>query len=136
MKGLILDTSAYAEFKRGEESAIEMMRLADEIVLPAVVLGELLGGFACGDRESRNRTELTEFLDSPRVRLALVDAATASWYGRIYANLRRRGRPIPANDLWIAATALENGLPLFSYDQHLKQVEGLALVTQPEDLLP
>ena len=136
MSGLILDTNAYAAFKCGDEAAVEMLRLAEEIVIPAVVLGELLGGFACGDRESENRAELTAFLDSPRVRLAPIDATTASWYGRAYAGLRRLGRPIPANDLWIAAAALQNGLPVFSYDQHFAQVDGLALVTRPEDLLP
>ncbi len=136
MSGLILDTNAYVAFKRGRNLAIEMLRLADEIVIPVVVLGELLAGFACGDREAENRSELTSFLDSARVRVAVADATTASWYGRIFASLRRAGRPIPANDLWIAAAALQNGLPVFSFDQHFQAVDGLALVTKPEDLLP
>ena len=136
MSGLILDTNAYVAFKRGMDSAVEVLSLAEEIVVPAVVLGELLAGFACGDREAENRRELTKFLDLARVRVAVVDSTTASWYGRIYSRLRRSGRPIPANDLWIAASALQNGLPVFSYDRHFENVEGLALVTRPEDLLP
>lgn len=136
MSGLILDTNAYVAFKRGMNGAVEILSLAEEIVVPAVVLGELLAGFACGDREADNRREFTKFLDLASVRVAVVDSTTASWYGRIYSQLRCSGRPIPANDLWIAASALQNGLPVFSYDRHFDNVEGLALVTRPEDLLP
>jgi len=136
VSGLVLDTNAYVAFKRGQDTAVDMLRLAEEIVVPVVVLGELLAGFACGDREAENRSELAELLDSARIRVAPVDATTASWYARVFAGLRRLGRPIPANDLWIAATALQNGLPLFSFDRHFDNVEGLALVTRPEDLLP
>lgn len=136
MSGLVLDTNAYVAFKRGRQEAVEILQLAETIVIPVVVLGELLAGFAFGGRETENRRELTAFLDAPRVQVAAVDATTASWYGRVYANLRRLGRPIPANDLWIAAVALQSGLPVFSYDRHFENVEGLALVTRPEDLLP
>ncbi len=136
MSGLILDTNAYVAFKRGRQQAVEILRLAETIVIPVIVLGELLAGFAFGAREAENRRELMAFLDAPRVQVATVDATTASWYGRVYANLRRLGRPIPANDLWIAAAALQGGWPVFSYDRHFESVEGLALITQPEDLLP
>lgn len=136
MSGLILDTNAYVAFKRGRQPAVEILQLAEKIVIPVIVLGELLGGFAFGARETENRRELAAFLDAPRVRAAAIDATTAAWYGRVYANLRRLGRPIPTNDLWIAATALQNGLPVFSYDRHFEHVEGLALITRPEDLIP
>lgn len=136
MSGLVLDTNAYVAFKRGTHEAVEVLSLADDIVVPAVVLGELLAGFACGDREGRNRRELTEFLDVARVRVAVVDSTTASWYGRVYSRLRGSGRPIPANDLWIAASGLQEGLPVFSYDRHFEHVEGLAIVARSEDLLP
>ena len=136
MSGLILDTNAYVAFKRGQAGALEILSLAEEIVVPVVVLGELLSGFACGDREAENRRELTEFLDAASVRVGVMDSTTASWYGRVHSGLRRAGRPIPANDLWIAASALQNGLPVFSYDRHFDNVEGLAIVTCPEDLLP
>ena len=135
MSGLILDTNAYVAFKRGMEGAVEVLGLAGEIVVPAIVLGELLAGFACGNREAENRMELTEFLDTKRVRIAVVDSTTASWYGRVYSGLRRAGTPIPSNDLWIAASALQNGLPVFTYDRHFGNVAGLAIVTRPEDLL-
>lgn len=62
--------------------------------------------------------------------------ATADAYGLIHRNLRLRGRPIPANDLWIAASCLEHGAALFSFDAHFEQVDGLRLIRQWANALP
>ena len=136
MKSLLLDTNLYVAFKRGDDDAVELLRLADEIHLSTVVLGELLAGFAAGSREKRNREELTAFLESPRVRIDAVDEATADYHGRIFALLRRKGRPIPTNDLWIAAAALQHGLVLATRDDHFAAIEGLATASTPSQLLP
>ncbi len=136
MKRLLLDTNVYVAFKRGDDDAVELLRLADEVHLSTVVLGELLAGFAAGSRERRNREELTAFLESPRVRIDAVDEGTADFYGRIFALLRRKGRPIPTNDLWIAATALQHGLVLATRDDHFAAIEGLATAKTPSELLP
>lgn len=136
MKSLLLDTNMYVAFKRGDGDAVELLRLADEVHLSSVVLGELLAGFAAGSRERRNREELTAFLESPRVRIDAVDEGTADFYGRIFALLRRKGRPIPTNDLWIAATALQHGLVLATRDDHFAAIEGLATAKTPSQLLP
>ena len=136
MKNLLLDTNLYVAFKRGDDDAVELLRLADEVHLSTVVLGELLAGFAAGSRERRNREELTAFLESPRVRIDAVDEGTADYYGRIFALLRRKGRPIPTNDLWIAAAALQHGLVLATRDDHFAAIEGLATASTPSQLLP
>jgi tRNA(fMet)-specific endonuclease VapC len=68
-----LDTNAYAAFKRGAEEAVEILRRTEFIGVNAVVLGELLGGFAAGQREAENRRELNAFLNSPRVEFLAVD---------------------------------------------------------------
>ncbi len=136
MKRLLLDTNAYVAFKRGDDDTVELLRLADEVHLSTVVLGELLAGFAVGSRERRNREELTAFLESPRVRIDTVDEGTADFYGRIFALLRRKGRPIPTNDLWIAAAALQHGLVLATRDDHFAAIEGLATAKTPSELLP
>lgn len=136
MRSLLLDTNLYVAFKRGDDDAVELLRLADEVHLSTVVLGELLAGFAAGSREKRNREELTAFLESPRVRIDAVDEGTADFYGRIFALLRRKGRPIPTNDLWIAATALQHGLVLATRDDHFAAIEGLATARTPSELLP
>jgi predicted nucleic acid-binding protein len=120
-----LDTSAYSAFKRGHEGVVGHLRRAREILLPCIVLGELLGGFATGGRSRRNREELRLFVESPRVRLAPVGEATAERYALIYASLRAAGRPLPTNDLWIAASAMEHGAELVTLDRdfgHVPQV--------------
>lgn len=136
MKRILLDTNVYAAFKRGDDDAVELLRLADEIVLCPVVLGELLAGFAHSAREARNREELAAFLDSPRVTLVPLDDQTAEAYARIFTLLRRKGTPISTNDLWIAATALQHGLILVTRDAHFTAIEGLATASKPTQLLP
>jgi tRNA(fMet)-specific endonuclease VapC len=120
-----LDTSAYSAFKRGHPEVVGHLRRAREILLSSVVLGELLGGFAAGSRSRHNREELRLFFDSARVRLVPVGEATAERYALIYASLRAAGRPLPTNDLWIAASAMEHGAELVTLDgdfRHVAQV--------------
>ena len=135
VRAIALDTNAYTAFKLGRPEAREIVRRADSIALSAVVAGELLAGFAAGARESRNRAELRQFLASPRVRIHAVNEATADFYARVYATLRRRGRPIPTNDLWIAASALQRGCGLYTYDAHFTEIDGLIAGQTPEAFL-
>jgi len=136
MKRILLDTTMYAAFKRGDSEVVELVGVADEIALSSTILGELLAGFAAGRREARNREELAAFLDSPRVRVVDVDAATADQYARVFTLLRRKGKPIPTNDLWIAASALQHGYLLATRDEHFAAIEGLPSVAHPSDLMP
>ena len=135
MRPLALDTNAYTAFKRGDAGVVALLRKAEQILLSATVLGELLAGFAAGAREAENRTELTLFLASPRVVVTHVTEATADLYALVFAALRRKGAPIPTNDLWIAAAALEHGAALLSFDAHFASIDGLRVGTQPEDFL-
>jgi predicted nucleic acid-binding protein len=136
VKRILLDTNAYTAFKKGDRSAVEIIRAVETVGFSTVVLGELLSGFAAGRRAAGNRAELAELLDSPRVSVFAVDATTAQYYAHIYTGLRRRGRPIPTNDLWIAAAALQHGLAVFSYDKHFHEVDGLIVGEHPEDFMP
>lgn len=122
MSAVALDTSAYAAFKLGREDAVAVVRSRQKLILPAVVLGELLGGFANGKRAEKNRAELEAFLSSPRVSIAAVGADTAECYAAIYAYLRKAGTPVPANDLWIAASAMEHGASLLTADAHFDKI--------------
>lgn len=130
-----LDTNAYTAFKLGRPEAREIIRSAGTIGLSAAVIGELLAGFAAGNRAAKNRAELGQFLDSPRVQIMAVTEATADYYARVFAALRRKGRPIPTNDLWIAASALEHGQRLYSYDAHFSEIDGLIAGQTPEIFL-
>lgn len=105
------------------------------IAISGIVLGELLGGFAAGSREAVNRQELQQFLASPRVKVLILDEQTADNYALVYAELRRQGKPIPTNDMWIAAHALQHNLALFSYDSHFQNVGGLLVGTTLTDFV-
>jgi len=119
---IALDTSAYSAFKRGHRDVVDHVRRAQEILLPSVVLGELLGGFEAGSQARRNRDELDLFLESPRVRPVTLGQATAERYAVIYASLRTAGHPLPTNDLWIAASAMEHGAELVTLDRDFTHV--------------
>jgi len=136
MKKILLDTNGYAAFKNGVDDAVEIIRLAEKIGMSVVVLGELIAGFVVGRKESQNRLELNEFLSSPRVSLLFVDDETTEYYARIFSQLREDGLPIPTNDLWIAATALQHGYAVFTYDKHFSAVNNLITCQTPSDILP
>jgi tRNA(fMet)-specific endonuclease VapC len=118
----LLDTSAYAAFMRGDSAAVNALRAADEIYLNPIVLGEMLAGFLGGSRRQKNRTELTRFLESPRVSLIDIDEETAERYALIFISLRTAGTPVPTNDLWIAASAMQYGLRILTRDEHFQRI--------------
>jgi tRNA(fMet)-specific endonuclease VapC len=124
----VLDTNAYTAWKRGNAGVGALVRRAQGVVLSSVVVGELLFGFRCGTRFERNRRELEDFLASPYVTLLPVTLDTADRFSRIAAALRQRGRPIPTNDVWIAAHAMETGGDLVSFDAHFAHVDGLVWI--------
>ncbi len=136
MRPVLLDTNAYTAFMLGAPEVIEVVAHADKLYFNSIVIGELLGGFAAGTREPKNRAELARFLNSPRVEVVPVTALTADGYALIYAGLRRKGQPIPTNDLWIAASALEHGAALLTRDAHFSQIDGLRCGQRLDDFLP
>ena len=136
MRPILLDTNAYTAFMLGAAEVVEVLAHAGKIYVNSTVLGELLGGFAAGMREGRNRAELARFLGSARVEVLPVTADTADHYALIYAGLRRKGQPIPTNDLWIAANALEHGAALLSLDAHFGFIDGLRCGRRLDDFLP
>jgi predicted nucleic acid-binding protein len=125
MTAILLDTNAYVAFKQGLPDAVDIVQRAPQITMSSVVLGELLAGFAIGSREEQNRNELQQFLASERITVVASDDRTATYYANVYRGLRAKGRPIPTNDLWIAAAALQYGCALFSFDGHFQSVDGL-----------
>jgi tRNA(fMet)-specific endonuclease VapC len=135
VRQILLDTNAYAAFKRDLPEAVELIRRAPLIGINTIVLGELLAGFAVGTRESANKQELNIFLASRRVKLFHLDDNTAELYATVYRDLKRRGRPIPTNDMWIAATALQHGLAVFTFDGHFQYVDGIVVGAAPSDFM-
>ena len=99
-------------------------------------MNELLAGFSVGKQEANNLRELQQFLETPRVKLLSSNEMTAKYYAMIYKQLRTQGKPIPTNDMWIAATAIQHHLVLLSYDKHFLNIEGLSYGQQLSDFLP
>jgi tRNA(fMet)-specific endonuclease VapC len=119
---VILDTSAYSLHLQGDETIKLALQRADEIVVNPVILGELLAGFHSGGRVQRNRDILRKFLASSRVRIVDLDEETAERFAVVTDYLRRAGLPIPTNDLWIAASAMQHGLKVLTADAHFLKV--------------
>jgi len=129
MKRIIVDTNFYAAFKKNEATAVNLLRRAEFVGVCTVILGELLAGFRCGSRGEVNRKELDEFLDSPRVDILPINEETAEFYAQVFHELKLKGRPIPSNDLWLAASALQHGLALATYDDHFSNISGLLIAS-------
>ncbi len=122
MSRYCLDTVAYIHFKRGEERVTDLLDRAEWIGVPVIVIGELWAGFAKGTKRRRNVDELERFLASPLVETLPVDRLTAETFGEMLAALRRAGRPIPVNDIWIAATCARAGATLLTWDAHFRYI--------------
>lgn len=97
-------------------------------ISPFVVVAELRAGFRSGTISRRNEATLVRFLANERVEVLYADAQTTHAYAEIYSMLRRNGTPIPTNDLWIAALAVQHSLPLCSRDAHFEKVPQIARI--------
>jgi len=119
---VLLDTSAYSALRRGNPEMLRLVQRADRIVFTPIVIGELLAGFRKGHQTERNMTELSRMLESSRVMTVEISRTTAECYAQIFDGLRRIGKPIPENDIWISASAMEHGLPIVTADRHFEYV--------------
>ena len=122
MTRAMLDTSAYSAFMRGHLELKHALQQTDEIYLNAVILGELLMGFMGGRHRQKNQLELHQFLVSPRVTMVDINEDTAERYAVILNALWKAGTPIPTNDIWIAASAMQHGCRLLTVDAHYQKV--------------
>jgi tRNA(fMet)-specific endonuclease VapC len=115
---ILIDTNRYTDFARGDSAAVDRVRRSARVYVPFVVVGELRAGFLCGSRSERNEANLTRFLSSQRVEVLYADDETTHHYARLFRQLRAQGTPVPTNDLWTAALAVQHGLHLFARDRH------------------
>jgi tRNA(fMet)-specific endonuclease VapC len=124
---VLLDTSAYSALQRGHQGILDVMRRSESVGVPAVVLAELYSGFRAGIRWAENTEQLARFLSKPSVRVLNVTEETALRYAEVDVYLRKRGRPIPRNDVWIAAAAIEYGMQLVTLDEHFREIPLLLI---------
>lgn len=127
MRRILFDTNAYAAFLSGEESLLDVLAQAETVAMSVIVLGELHAGFRGGSRRVENERTLSEFLGKPGVSTLLLSSETAQIFGEVKDALKRAGTPIPLNDVWLAAQAIETGAVLVTRDAHFRRVPGLRL---------
>jgi len=100
--------------------------MAEGLGVPFIVIDELWLGFLLGGQVERNAKELQEFLDHPVVETLPLDLAVAQNYAEIVAALRRAGKPMPTNDVWIAASAARAGATVVTFDAHFRDISRVA----------
>lgn len=123
--GSLLDTNIIIDFLNGHADIQKKIKTLDDIFIPITVVGELLYGAENSQRKQENRLVYEAFCFSfPIINTTLP---VAREYGRIAAELKQKGKPIPMNDMWIAATAIANDLELVTQDNHFKEINGLKL---------
>jgi len=126
---VVLDTNAYSDWRRSGRWH-EVLAIADRVVVPVIVLGELYHGFRKGGRLERNVADLHEFLREPQVEVMQVTRRSADIYGEFLCALQLRGTPMPTNDIWIAAMTYECEGKLISRDAHFQRLPPVARATE------
>lgn len=122
MSRVVLDTCAYSAMGKGHRGIMEQVRNSEQIIISPIVLGEVKLGYLGGHRRNENERNLVQFLSNRRVTVPKVDEETAGYFAEILHGLRRAGRPIPINDVWICASAMQHGARVVTTDKHFLQV--------------
>ena len=122
---LLIDTNRFIDFCKGDESVVDTFERAALLVIPFIVLAEISAGAQMTKRGDAQVRVLNSLLNEQGVRDVHSTRATAHHYGAIYAKLRRNGTPVPTNDIWIAALALEHGLILYTRNAHFQHIPSV-----------
>ena len=125
MSSILIDTNSYKKYLSGDQLTKDFLNEAEIVYLSSVVLGELYAGFYGGNQYNKNQEILKRFISKSSVRILIVGMETAKIFGEIKNELKKRGTPIPINDIWIAASTVETGAVLISYDKHFLKIPGL-----------
>ncbi len=127
MSSILLDTNAYTALLMGDKEVLSHVVTAETVFMSVFVLGELYAGFKGGTKEKANRKTLSEFLKKPTVKKLFATTETAEYFGQIKHQLRKSSTPLPINDVWIAAHAMQTGSALITFDRHFEKVHGVRL---------
>ena len=120
---MILDTNALSAAADDDPAIITLLARADQMAIPVIALGEYRYGIA----QSRHRASYADWLKGLLHDCLVLDAneLTTHYYAEITLELKQKGRPIPTNDIWIAALCRQHSLPLLSRDRHFDMVPGI-----------
>lgn len=125
MRKLLIDTNAYSQFMSGNEKVLEIISESDVIYLSIFVIAELRFGFKLGNKKDENIKYLKKFYSKPIVQILNATSETADIYSDIKIQLKNKGKPIPNNDIWIAAHAIETGSVIITKDLHFDFIDGI-----------
>ena len=122
----VLDTNVYVDFAMGRPDVVDLLAVqSKEILLPAVVMGELFYGFMKGSRSRYNEEKFHYFVTTLEVSIIPVNDDVARKYAIIFSDLTSKGTRIPINDVWIAACSMSTGGTLLTSDRHFEQVSQI-----------
>jgi tRNA(fMet)-specific endonuclease VapC len=120
---VILDTNGVSALAEGESALESILRKANRVAIPVIVLGEYRYGISRSREQKRYEEWLTEYV--PKFLILDIDERTTVPYAAIRSELKRAGTPIPSNDVWIAALCRQHSLPLLTRDRHFDAVPGI-----------
>jgi tRNA(fMet)-specific endonuclease VapC len=121
----LLDTNAIIQVFKNKNNVADLLDKIQEVYVPATVIGELKFGAYYSVNTQKHLDQINEFLTNCIT--LQIDSFTADPYGIIKANLAKKGKPIPENDIWIAAIAILHNLPLFTNDAHFSEIDTVKL---------
>ena len=128
MGRVLVDTNVLIRYFKDDEPFANLIESAEEVVMHPAVYAEYISGL---DEQTKMgkalRKQIEDFLDAPVVTLASVTSMTSNYYAKIYRHLKKIGKMIPQNDIWLAASAFENGYEIISHDAHFRNIPMLNL---------
>ena len=127
MRRVLLDTNVLIDLLRTPDAFVEVLGAYDRIVLTPTIVGEFRAGISDTRLGRANLLALEEFMATPDVEEVPLTSETGACYARIFRALKAAGTPIPTNDIWIAAAAIQHACPLLTSDAHFSLVPSLAL---------
>jgi tRNA(fMet)-specific endonuclease VapC len=121
----LLDTCVIIHAFKNNKDITAQLHTFSEIFIPSIVAGELYYGAYCSANVKKHLDQTNQFLQNYTI--LVPDAITGDFYGSIKSTLKSKGKPIPENDIWIAAIAIQFNLPLFTVDKHFKEIDNIVL---------
>ncbi len=125
---IVIDSNRYTDLCHGIPEVIEIIERASLVFVPLIVIAEQRAGFAHGSQQEKNERVLTKFLNKDEVSILYPDEQTTHFYANLYAYLRKKGKPIPTNDLWIAALVVQYNLTLYDRDSDFDNLPQLSRI--------
>ena len=126
MNGKLIDTNVIIRFFKGETELFSLFDDMEQLYVSSISVGELMYGAELSKKSDFNRQNYFCFCE--QMKILQLDLEVAKMYGKIKSNLKAKGRPIPENDIWIAATALAADLELVTADSDFENISGLCMV--------